>query len=83
MGSDECAGRIALNDRAAFVKLVSALSPWRHQLVFVGGWAQRLFRLHPRARALEYEPWRPSTRTWHSADRSNWKAVPPLAPAQT
>lgn len=45
-----------MNDRTAFVKLVTALSPWRHQLVFVGGWAYRLFRLHPRARALGYEP---------------------------
>jgi len=45
-----------LNDRAAFVKLAAALSPWLHQLVFVGGWAHRLFRLHPRAQALAYEP---------------------------
>lgn len=45
-----------MNDLAAFMKLVAALSPWRHQLIFVGGWAHRLYRLHPRAQALDYEP---------------------------
>lgn len=45
-----------MNDRAAFVKLVSALSRWRQQLIFVGGWAYRLYRLHPRAQPLDYEP---------------------------
>lgn len=45
-----------MNDRAAFVRLVDALSPWRHQLVFVGGWAHRLYRLHPLADAPAYPP---------------------------
>ncbi len=45
-----------MNDRAAFATLVDALSPWNGQLVFVGGWAHRLYRLHPRAGTLDYQP---------------------------
>ncbi|MBK6436529.1 MAG: hypothetical protein IPF83_12120 [Rhodanobacteraceae bacterium] len=45
-----------MNDQQAFTKLVEALSPWRPQLVFVGGWAYRLYRLHPNAQALPYQP---------------------------
>ena len=45
-----------MNDRAAFAKLVETLSPWTHQLVFVGGWAHRLYRLHPKAEAPAYQP---------------------------
>lgn len=45
-----------LNDRAAFVRLVRALSPWAHQFVFVGGWAHQLYRLHPLAEVPAYQP---------------------------
>lgn len=45
-----------MNDRPAFSRLVQALSPWGHQLVFVGGWAHRLYRLHPMAEAPAYQP---------------------------
>jgi hypothetical protein len=45
-----------MNDREAFATLVDALSPWNGQLVFVGGWAHRLYRLHPRAGTLGYQP---------------------------
>jgi hypothetical protein len=45
-----------MNDRAAFAKLVQVLSPWKHQLVFVGGWAYRLYRLHPMAEVPAYQP---------------------------
>ncbi|NID15460.1 GSU2403 family nucleotidyltransferase fold protein [Luteibacter yeojuensis] len=45
-----------MNDRAAFAKLVETLSPWGHQLVFIGGWAHRLYRLHPKADAPAYQP---------------------------
>lgn len=45
-----------MNDRLAFARLVQALSPWKHQLVFVGGWAHRLYRLHPMAAAPAYPP---------------------------
>lgn len=45
-----------MNDRAAFAKLIGALEPWRHQLVFVGGWAHRLYRCHPRAQVPSYQP---------------------------
>lgn len=45
-----------MNDLAAFAMLATALSPWREQLVFVGGWAHRLHRLHPKAAAPRYQP---------------------------
>jgi hypothetical protein len=38
-----------MNDLEPFVTLVNALAPWRTKIVFVGGWAHRLFRLDPRA----------------------------------
>lgn len=45
-----------MNDLHAFAKLVQALSPWRGQLVFIGGWAHRLHSLHPQANRLDYPP---------------------------
>lgn len=43
-----------MNDLDAFARLVRALSPWREQLVLVGGWAHRLYRFHPLAGAPGY-----------------------------
>jgi hypothetical protein len=40
----------------AFSKFVVALGPWLGELVVVGGWAHRLYRLDPRARKLDYVP---------------------------
>ena len=37
----------------AFSKFVVALAPWLGELVVVGGWAHRLYRLDPRARKLD------------------------------
>lgn len=45
-----------MNDLGAFAKLVTALDPWRQQLIFIGGWAHRLHRLDPRANALDHQP---------------------------
>lgn len=45
-----------MNDLAAFARLVEVLSPWGPQLVFVGGWAHRLYRLHPLATVPAYRP---------------------------
>lgn len=45
-----------MNGQAAFARLIEALSPWTHQLVFIGGWAHRLYRLHPTATVPAYEP---------------------------
>ena len=38
----------------AFSKFVGALEPWSGEVVLVGGWAHRLYRLDPRARKLDY-----------------------------
>src|ERR1035438_4033609 len=44
------------SDFEYFARLVDALEPWLDQVVVIGGWAHRLYRLHPLAQPLEYEP---------------------------
>jgi hypothetical protein len=39
-----------------FARLVEALEPWLKQVVVIGGWAHRLYRLDPRAQKLAYPP---------------------------
>jgi hypothetical protein len=39
-----------------FARLIEALDPWLGQVVIIGGWAHRLYRLHPLAQPLDYEP---------------------------
>ena len=39
-----------------FARLVDALDPWIDRVVIIGGWAHRLYRLHPLAQPLDYEP---------------------------
>jgi hypothetical protein len=45
-----------VQDPEAFQRLVAALEPWLDQVVIVGGWAHRLYRLHPEAQELDYPP---------------------------
>jgi len=40
----------------AFSKFVDALAPWLGEVVLIGGWAHRLYRIHPLARKLDYLP---------------------------
>lgn len=47
-----------MSDLDSFYRLAAALTPWRDQLVFVGGWAHRLYREHPLADIPGYEPLR-------------------------
>jgi hypothetical protein len=44
------------SDVEYFASLVDALEPWLDQVVIIGGWAHRLYRMHPLAQPLEYEP---------------------------
>jgi len=39
-----------------FVRLIEALEPWLEEVVLIGGWAHRLYRLDPRAQGLSYPP---------------------------
>jgi hypothetical protein len=39
-----------------FARLIEALDPWLGQVVIIGGWAHRLYRLHPLAQPLDYQP---------------------------
>lgn len=40
----------------AFSKFIVAMEPWLGEVVLVGGWAHRLYRVDPRARKLDYVP---------------------------
>jgi hypothetical protein len=37
-----------------FGRRIEALTPWLDQVVIIGGWAHRLYRLHPSAQQLDY-----------------------------
>jgi hypothetical protein len=39
-----------------FTRLCNALKPWLGEIVIVGGWAHRLYRLHELAQPLDYQP---------------------------
>lgn len=43
-------------DIAGFSRLIAALDPWLNQVVIVGGWAHRLYHLHPSAQKLDFAP---------------------------
>ncbi len=45
-----------LRDPNPFTRLIAALEPWLGQVVIVGGWVHRLYRLHPHAQVLDYPP---------------------------
>jgi hypothetical protein len=45
-----------VDDFAALARLIQAIEPWRAHLVLVGGWAHRLYRLHPMANVPSYQP---------------------------
>jgi hypothetical protein len=44
------------DDLRSFTRLVDALAPWLNQVVIIGGWAHRLYRIHPLAQPLDYDP---------------------------
>ena len=46
----------AIPDLTGFARLIGALDPWLDQIVIIGGWAHRLYRLDPRAQKLEFAP---------------------------
>jgi Nucleotidyltransferase len=39
-----------------FARLIDTLHPWLEQVVIIGGWGHRLYRLHALAQPLAYEP---------------------------
>jgi hypothetical protein len=43
-------------DNEAFARLVLAIEPWLGEVVIIGGWAHRLYRLHPSAQVPNYVP---------------------------
>ena len=45
-----------MHDWRALACLVSALRPWLDELVIVGGWAHRLYRMMPMVPTLAYQP---------------------------
>lgn len=45
-----------MNDLESLAKLIQALEPWRAHLVFIGGWAHRIYRFDPRVNVPGYQP---------------------------
>lgn len=43
-------------DREAFARLIHAIAPYLDEVVFVGGWAHRLFAFHELAGSIDFEP---------------------------
>lgn len=43
-------------DIEGFSRLITALDPWLDRAVIVGGWAHRLYHLHPAAQKLDFAP---------------------------
>jgi hypothetical protein len=43
-------------DIAGFSRLITALDPWLDRVVIVGGWAHRLYHIHPAAQKLDFAP---------------------------
>lgn len=39
-----------------FARLIDALNPWLGEVVIIGGWAHRLYRIHPVAQVIAYVP---------------------------
>lgn len=62
-------------DIAGFSRLIAALHPWLGQVVIVGGWAHRLYHLHPAAQKLDFAPL-----MTFDADIAIPIALPPQAP---
>jgi hypothetical protein len=46
----------AIPELDLFARLARALEPWIDQMVIIGGWAHRLYRLHPKAQEPGYAP---------------------------
>ncbi|HEX2664734.1 MAG TPA: GSU2403 family nucleotidyltransferase fold protein [Candidatus Acidoferrum sp.] len=44
------------SDNEQFARLILALEPWLSQIAIIGGWANRLYRLHSKAQRLDYLP---------------------------
>jgi hypothetical protein len=61
-------------DIGGFSHLIAALDPWLDRVVIVGGWAHRLYHLHPSAQKLDFAP-------LMTLDAD--VALPPTWPAQT
>jgi hypothetical protein len=43
-------------DIAGFARLITALDAWLDRVVIVGGWAHRLYHLHPAGQRLDFAP---------------------------
>ncbi|HEY8210211.1 MAG TPA: GSU2403 family nucleotidyltransferase fold protein [Myxococcaceae bacterium] len=46
----------AVSDREAFARVITALEPYLDVLVFVGGWAHRLYQFHELSNPIDFEP---------------------------
>jgi hypothetical protein len=44
------------SENEQFARLIVALEPWLDQMVIIGGWAHRLYWLHPSAQRVDHLP---------------------------
>jgi hypothetical protein len=44
------------SENEQFARLIAALEPWLDQMVIIGGWAHRLYWLHPSAQRVDHLP---------------------------
>ncbi len=44
------------SENEEFARLIDALNPWLEEVVIIGGWAHRLYRIHPVAQVIAYVP---------------------------
>ncbi|MGH9326001.1 MAG: hypothetical protein ACRD2B_04845 [Terriglobia bacterium] len=44
------------SENEACARLIAASEPWLGEIVIIGGWAHRRYRLHPSAQTLDYTP---------------------------
>ncbi|MCK6589101.1 MAG: nucleotidyltransferase domain-containing protein [Polyangiaceae bacterium] len=49
-------GAPVVDERAIFARVAAALKPYLNHLIFVGGWAHRLYEIHPNSSPLDFSP---------------------------
>ena len=64
-----------------FSRLIEALRPWLNDIVIAGGWAHRLYRHHPLARAVDYPPLMTAFTTRSNCSAVRWPTCRQFGPA--
>lgn len=65
------------DERELFARLILALGPYRSDVVLIGGWAHRLFRLHPLSQLVDFPPLLTQDVDWSGPRASLGRSIPP------